>query len=206
MARIHILGAGTPTPTPTRFGSAFVAQLDSTQIMVDCGPAGDPQAGQGGTVAHGNRLPLLLTITTFDHDVDYPCFLLCRWDKSIGKENRLQVYGPTLTERSPRASWARTGCSPTTGRRGSTTRQPERARHRGRHAAAEAAGRVRPGHPARPRPLRGRLGDVGRPRRARPAVFSTRSPTGWTAPRAASSSPATPSRATRWSPWPATPT
>jgi len=35
----------------------------------------------------------------FDHDVDYPCFLLCRWDQSIGRENRLQVFGPTLTER-----------------------------------------------------------------------------------------------------------
>jgi ribonuclease BN (tRNA processing enzyme) len=34
----------------------------------------------------------------FDHDVDYPCFLLCRWDQSVGKENQLEVYGPTLTE------------------------------------------------------------------------------------------------------------
>ena len=30
--------------------------------------------------------------------MDYPCFLLCRWDQSIGVENRLQVFGPTLTE------------------------------------------------------------------------------------------------------------
>src|SRR2546425_9119211 len=29
---------------------------------------------------------------------NYPCFLLCRWDQSIGKENQLRVYGPTLTE------------------------------------------------------------------------------------------------------------
>ena len=35
----------------------------------------------------------------FDHDVDYPCFLLCRWDQSIGKENILKVFGPTLTEK-----------------------------------------------------------------------------------------------------------
>lgn len=36
--------------------------------------------------------------TTFGHDIDYPCFLLCRWDQSTGRENRLQVFGPTLTD------------------------------------------------------------------------------------------------------------
>ena len=41
---------------------------------------------------------LFFTHHHFDHDVDYPCFLLCRWDQSIGKENQLQVYGPDLTE------------------------------------------------------------------------------------------------------------
>jgi ribonuclease Z len=41
---------------------------------------------------------LFFTHHHFDHDVDYPCFLLCRWDQSIGKENPLRVYGPTLTE------------------------------------------------------------------------------------------------------------
>ena len=34
----------------------------------------------------------------FDHDVDFPCFLLTRWDQSIGKENVLQIFGPKLTE------------------------------------------------------------------------------------------------------------
>jgi ribonuclease Z len=41
---------------------------------------------------------LFFTHHHFDHDVDYPCFLLCRWDQSIGKEETLQVFGPTLTE------------------------------------------------------------------------------------------------------------
>ena len=39
MARIHVLGAGTPTPTPTRFGSSFVAEVSEEYLMVDCGPA-----------------------------------------------------------------------------------------------------------------------------------------------------------------------
>ncbi len=39
MVRIHVLGAGTPTPTPTRFGSSYVVEVCGEQIMVDCGPA-----------------------------------------------------------------------------------------------------------------------------------------------------------------------
>ena len=34
----------------------------------------------------------------FDHNSDYPCFLLCRWDQSIGKEHQLQVWGPPPTK------------------------------------------------------------------------------------------------------------
>ena len=97
MATVHILGAGTPTPTPTRFGSSYVVELDGQYLMVDCGPAATHKLVKAGlwptAVDH-----LFFTHHHFDHDIDYPCFLLCRWDQSIGKENRLQVYGPTLTE------------------------------------------------------------------------------------------------------------
>jgi len=40
---------------------------------------------------------LFLTHHHFDHNADLPCFLLCRWDQSTGKENRLQVFGPPPT-------------------------------------------------------------------------------------------------------------
>ena len=97
MATVHILGAGTPTPTPTRFGSSYVVELDGQYLMVDCGPAATHKLVKAGlwptAVDH-----LFFTHHHFDHDIDYPCFLLCRWDQSIGKENRLQVFGPTLTE------------------------------------------------------------------------------------------------------------
>ncbi len=97
MATVHILGAGTPTPTPTRFGSSYVVVLNGQHLMVDCGPAATHKLVKAGlwptAVDH-----LFFTHHHFDHDIDYPCFLLCRWDQSIGKENRLQVYGPTLTE------------------------------------------------------------------------------------------------------------
>lgn len=97
MAAIYILGAGTPTPTPTRFGSAYVIEAGGEHVMFDCGPAATHKLVQAGLwptqVNH-----LFFTHHHFDHDVDYPCFLLCRWDQSIGKEEQLKVRGPTLTE------------------------------------------------------------------------------------------------------------
>ena len=98
MARIHVLGAGTPTPTPTRFGSSYVVEVAGEQIMVDCGPAATHKLVKAG-LWPTNIDYLFFTHHHFDHDVDYPCFLLCRWDQSIGKENQLQVFGPTITAR-----------------------------------------------------------------------------------------------------------
>ena len=98
MTRVHVLGAGTPTPTPTRFGSSFVVSTGDDRLMIDCGPAATQKLVQAGLWPTDVDY-LFFTHHHFDHDVDYPCFLLCRWDQSIGKENRLQVFGPTLTER-----------------------------------------------------------------------------------------------------------
>ena len=98
MTRIYVLGAGTPTPTPTRFGSSYVIQVGDEYLMVDCGPAATHKLVKTG-LWPTNIDYLFFTHHHFDHDVDYPCFLLCRWDQSIGGENRLQVYGPNLTER-----------------------------------------------------------------------------------------------------------
>src|SRR3989441_8673682 len=99
MARLHILGAGTPTPTADRFGTSYVLDLGGGRLaMFDCGPAATHKLVKAGLwptkVDH-----LFFTHHHFDHDVDYPCLLLCRWDQSIGSENPLQVFGPTLTER-----------------------------------------------------------------------------------------------------------
>jgi len=97
MARIHILGAGTPTPTPTRYGSSFVLEIGDEKIMIDCGPATTHKLVKAGLWPTEIDY-VFFTHHHFDHDVDYPCFLLTRWDQSIGKENLLQVFGPTLTE------------------------------------------------------------------------------------------------------------
>lgn len=97
MARVHILGAGTPTPTPTRFGSAYAVEVGGEHLMFDCGPAATWKLVKMG-IRPTQVDYLFFTHHHFDHDVDYPCFLLCRWDQSVGTENPLRVYGPTLTE------------------------------------------------------------------------------------------------------------
>ena len=98
MARIHVLGAGTPTPTPTRFGSSCVVELAGEKIMIDCGPATTHKMVKAGLWPTDIDY-LFFTHHHFDHDVDYPCFLLCRWDQSVGRENTLQVFGPPPTEK-----------------------------------------------------------------------------------------------------------
>ena len=102
MARIHVLGAGTPTPTPTRFGSSFALELpNGEQLMVDCGPSATHKLVKVG-LWPTNIDYMFFTHHHFDHDVDYPCFLLCRWDQSIGTENKLKVFGPPPTEKLTR--------------------------------------------------------------------------------------------------------
>ena len=100
MSYLYILGAGTPTPTPERFGSSYVIELDNNNsiIMFDCGPAATDKLVKAGLWPTDIDY-LFFTHHHFDHDIDYPCFLLCRWDQSIGKENILKVFGPPPTEK-----------------------------------------------------------------------------------------------------------
>jgi ribonuclease Z len=98
MTSIYVLGAGTPTPTPERFGSAFAIEIGKELVMLDCGPAATHKLVKAGLWPTDVDY-LFFTHHHFDHDIDYPCFLLCRWDQSIGKENILQVFGPSPTEK-----------------------------------------------------------------------------------------------------------
>ena len=95
---LYILGAGTPHPTPFRFGTSFVLDVDGDLLMFDCGPATTHKLVKAGLwptkIDH-----IFFTHHHYDHDVDLPCFMLCRWDQSIGKENSLNLYGPPPTER-----------------------------------------------------------------------------------------------------------
>ena len=102
MTRILLLGSGTPTPSPNRFGSSYVVQAGQDYLMFDCGPATTHKLAKMGLRSIQIDY-LFFTHHHFDHNIDYPCFLLTRWDQSIGEENQLQVYGPSptheLTER-----------------------------------------------------------------------------------------------------------
>lgn len=95
---LYLLGTGTPTPTKSRFGTAYVLQIGRTFLLFDCGPATTLK------LVRADLWPtqieyLFLTHHHFDHNADLPCFLLCRWDQSIGKEHVLKVFGPPPTTR-----------------------------------------------------------------------------------------------------------
>ena len=96
VANLYLLGTGTPTPTPSRFGTSYVLQLGSGYLMFDCGPAATHKLVKAGLyptqIDH-----LFITHHHFDHNADYACFLLCRWDQDNGTVNRLHVYGPPPT-------------------------------------------------------------------------------------------------------------
>ena len=98
MADLFVLGAGTPTPTAERFGSSHVLKLGDDLLMFDCGPAATHKLVKARLFPTQINY-LFFTHHHFDHDIDYPCFLLCRWDQSIGQEKELQVFGPPLTEK-----------------------------------------------------------------------------------------------------------
>ena len=171
MAEIYTLGAGTPTPTPTRFGSSHVLKLGGQLLMFDCGPATTHKLVKAGLFPTQVDY-LFFTHHHFDHDIDYPCFLLCRWDQSIGEENQLQVFGPDLTERITEGILGENGfCSPTTGRRRvNHTPEPAGFRQPGRHAAPAGAVGVGSGRGAGQGVQRAGLGGNRRAGRARSAL------------------------------------
>ncbi|MEN8115293.1 MAG: MBL fold metallo-hydrolase, partial [Actinomycetota bacterium] len=96
MTKVYVLGAGNPVPTPDRFGTAFVVQVDDDYLMFDCGPAATAKMVKVGILPTQIDY-LFFTHHHSDHNTDYPCFLLTRWDQSIGRESELEVRGPAPT-------------------------------------------------------------------------------------------------------------
>lgn len=94
--KLHILGAGNPDPSPTRYGSAFVLEIGDERLLIDCGPATTFKMAQAG-IRPTQIGWLLFTHHHFDHNADYPCFLLTRWDGSTQRTPALQVVGPSPT-------------------------------------------------------------------------------------------------------------
>ena len=93
---LHVLCTGTPDPARDRFGTSFVLQLGGDYLMFDCGPASTYKLARVGI--HPKQIDyLFFTHHHYDHNVDYPCFLLTRWDHGAGKVKQLQVWGPPPT-------------------------------------------------------------------------------------------------------------
>ncbi|MEX2377958.1 MAG: MBL fold metallo-hydrolase, partial [Dehalococcoidia bacterium] len=95
---ITIIGCGTPTPLPDRFGSSYVIEIGGEKLLFDCGPA------TTWKLAKANISPteidnVFFTHHHFDHDADFPTFILTRWDQNVPVDRPLHVYGPPLTEK-----------------------------------------------------------------------------------------------------------
>lgn len=96
-AKLFIICSGTPTASRERFGSCLVLQVGSEHLMFDCGPAATYKLVRDGLtptqIGH-----LFFTHHHYDHNIDYPCFLLNRWDHEREDVPRLKVFGPPRTE------------------------------------------------------------------------------------------------------------
>jgi ribonuclease Z len=99
--RVTLLGAGVPTPTAARFGSAYLLDVAGNSVLVDCGPATTHKLAKAGRGVPPISL-LLFTHHHFDHNADYPCFVLTRWDQDV-EQTPLRVYGPPPTQAITRA-------------------------------------------------------------------------------------------------------
>lgn len=86
-----------PRPNKDRFGTSFVLEINDEYLMFDCGPATTYKMVKAGLWPTQIDY-LFFTHHHSDHNVDYPCFVLCRWDQSVGQENLLNVYGPEPTK------------------------------------------------------------------------------------------------------------
>ena len=95
---IIIIGCGTPTPTPDRFGSAYLIEVDGEKLLFDCGPATTFKLAKVG-ISPAEIDEVYFTHHHFDHDADFPTFVLSRWDQLVPTDRPLRVYGPPPTTR-----------------------------------------------------------------------------------------------------------
>ena len=102
MISVAILGCGVPTPTSERFGSSYLLHIGGDRVLIDCGPATTFRLAQLGLLPTAVGV-LFFTHHHFDHNADYPCFVLCRWDQSRESAAPLTVYGPPPTAELTRA-------------------------------------------------------------------------------------------------------
>ena len=74
--------------------------------MIDCGPAATYKMYRMGVRATQIN-HLFFTHLHSDHVSDYPCFLMTRFDMSIGNEPKLKVYGPPPIRAITEGLWSK---------------------------------------------------------------------------------------------------
>ena len=94
--KLHVLGSGTPQPNKERWGSGFIVESENELLMFDCGPASTYKMIQMD-IDPRKVTSLFFTHHHSDHDLDYPTFLLTRWETSLGEEEELEIFGPPPT-------------------------------------------------------------------------------------------------------------
>ena len=107
MPRLKIVGAGTPQRTPNRWGTCFLLDISGEWIMIDCGPASTYKMYRMD-VSPNDIDHLFFTHLHSDHIADYPCFLMTRFDQSIGLEPDLRVFGPPPIKDLTERIWSKT--------------------------------------------------------------------------------------------------
>ena len=104
--RVVLLGTGTPSAEPTRWGPATAVVVDETPYLVDFGPGVVRRAtaaylnGVAGLAVQNLRIAFLTHLHS-DHTVGYPDLILSPW--VLGRREPLTVYGPPGIEAMSRA-------------------------------------------------------------------------------------------------------
>lgn len=96
--KIHILGNGGPRPSSKgeRYGTSCILEVGAERIMVDCGPGTTYKMARMG-MRPTQVSSLFFTHHHSDHNVDFPCFALLRFDLDPGDLPPLRVFGPAPT-------------------------------------------------------------------------------------------------------------
>lgn len=97
--KLHIIGTGGPRPQAgaKRYGTSCIIEINGEMLMLDCGP------GTAYKMARMGLFPtqvdtIFITHHHTDHNVDFPCFSLLRFDLDNGELSPLKVYGPAPTK------------------------------------------------------------------------------------------------------------
>ena len=90
--KITIIGSGVAVPSLRRLSPGLVAEAGGETLLFDCGPATTWKLVRNG-IATTDIDTVVFTHHHFDHDADFPTFILTRWDRSTPKAKPLSARG-----------------------------------------------------------------------------------------------------------------